>query len=285
MTERRATIAREVTVEGIGLHLGRPCRLTFRPAPSGTGRVFVRTDRPGLPRTAALAAVAELAPRRTQLGRGDDALHTVEHVLAAVVALELDDLVLEMDSAEPPVLDGSARPFLDALVDAGRAEHDEPAAVLRLAEPVRVQEGASVYEAFPAESLDLRVAIDFPHPLVGAQEIELRVTPESFARELAAARTFGFVHEVEALRAAGLALGGSTENAVVLGPDGVVDNAVRWPDEFVRHKALDCVGDLALAGARVRARIVADRPSHSGTVMLVREMLARAANDGAHPRT
>ena len=282
---RRATIARAATVEGIGLHLGRPCTLTFRPAPAGTGRVFVRTDRPGAPRTAAHAAVAELAPRRTQLGRGEDALHTVEHVLAAVVALDLDDLILEMDSAEPPVRDGSAVEFLDALRDAGRVEHDAPAAELRLAAPVRVQQGAATYEAFPADDLDLRVTIDFPHPLVGAQAIELRVTPESFARELAAARTFGFVHEVEALRAAGLALGGSTRNAVVLGPDGVVDNAVRWPDEFVRHKALDCVGDLALAGARVRARIVADRPSHSGTVMLVREMLARAANDGAHPRT
>ena len=285
MTPRRATIAHDVTVEGVGLHLGRPCRLTFRPAPAGTGRVFVRTDRPGAPGTPALAAVAELAPRRTQLGRGEDALHTVEHVLAAVVALDLDDLILEMDSAEPPVLDGSARPFLDALRAAGRMELDAPAAELRLAEPVRVQEGAATYEAFPCDALELRVAIDFPHPLVGAQTIELAVTAESFARELAAARTFGFVHEVEALRAAGLALGGSTENALVLGPDGVVDNAVRWPDEFVRHKALDCVGDLALAGARVHARIVADRPSHSGTVLLVREMLARAANDGAHPRT
>lgn len=285
MTARRATIGRDVTLEGIGLHLGRPCRLTFRPAPAGTGRVFVRTDRPGAPRTSALAGVAELAPRRTQLGRGEDALHTVEHVLAAVVALELDDLILEMDSAEPPVLDGSARPFLDALREAGRTELDASAVELRLAEPVRVEQGASVYEAFPSDALDLRVTIDFPHPLVGAQSIELRVTPDSFARELAAARTFGFVHEVEALRAAGLALGGSTQNAVVLGPDGVVDNTVRWPDEFVRHKALDCVGDLALAGARVRARIVAERPSHSGTVMLVREMLARAANDGAHPRT
>ena len=284
MSARRATIERPVTVAGVGLHLGRPCTLTFRPAPAGTGRVFVRTDRPDAPRTPAHASIAEPAPRRTQLGRGEDALHTVEHVLAAVAALELDDLILEMDSAEPPVLDGSALPFLDALRSAGRREHGEAAAELRLAASVRVEDGASVYEAHPADVLDLRVTIDFPHPLVGVQAIELRVTPESFARELAAARTFGFVHEVEALHAAGLALGGSTQNALVLGPDGVVDNIVRWPDEFVRHKALDCVGDLALAGARVHARIVAERPSHSGTVVLVREMLARAAN-GAHPRT
>ena len=285
MTARRATIERATTLDGVGLHLGRPCRLTFRPAPAGTGRVFVRTDMPGSPRTPALAAAAELAPRRTQLGVGDGALHTVEHVLAAVVALDLDDLILEMDAAEPPVLDGSARPFLEALRAAGRREDAAEAAELRQRRSVRVEDGASVYEAHPADALELQVSIDFPHPLVGRQAIALRVTADSFAEELAGARTFGFVHEVEALRAAGLALGGTTENALVLGPDGVVDNAVRWPDEFVRHKALDCVGDLALAGARVRARVVADKPSHRGTVLLVRQMLACAAEGGAHPRT
>lgn len=282
---RRATIAAAASVEGAGLHLGRPCRLTFRPAPAGTGRVFVRTDLPGAPRTPASASVAELAPRRTQLGTGEGALHTVEHALAAVVALDLDDLILEMDAAEPPVLDGSAAPFLEVLRAAGRREYDVPASELRLTTSVRVEDGASAYEAHPSDALDLQVRIDFPHALVGTQTIALRVTAETFARELAAARTFGFVHEVEALRAAGLALGGSTQNAVVLGPDGVVDNAVRWPDEFVRHKALDCVGDLALAGARVRARIVADRPSHRGTVLLVRQMLAHAADGAAHTRT
>jgi UDP-3-O-acyl-N-acetylglucosamine deacetylase len=119
---------------------------------------------------------------------------------------------------------------------------------------------------------------------VGRQTIALRVTAESFAAELAAARTFGFVHEISALQEMGLIRGGSTDNAVVLGPDGVVDNALRWPDEFVRHKALDCVGDLALLGGRVRARVVAERPSHSGTLLLVRRMLAHAA-DGAHTPT
>jgi UDP-3-O-acyl-N-acetylglucosamine deacetylase len=147
-----------------------------------------------------------------------------------------------------------------------------------------VIDGSSRYAAYPADALDLSVAIDFPHPLVGRQEIALRVTPESFDRELAAARTFGFVHEIEALQGMGLIRGGSTDNAVVLDEHGVVGNTLRWPDEFVRHKALDCVGDLALLGGRVRARVVAERPSHSGTLRLVRRMLA-AADAGAHTPT
>ncbi len=283
MSARRATVARAVTVQGVGLHLGHDCRLTFRPAAAGAGRVFVRTDLAGSPRIAALAGVATLAERRTQLGEGEEAVHTVEHVLAAVAALGLDDLVIELDAPEPPVLDGSSIGFVEALREAGREEHDAPAAELRLEEPVRVVDGASVYEAFPSDDLTLRVGIEFPHPLVGRQEIELDVTEESFVRELARARTFGFVHEVAALQEKGLIRGASTANAVVLGPDGVVDNVLRWPDEFVRHKALDCVGDLALAGLRVRARVVAERPSHRGTVLLVREMLASARRAAGEP--
>lgn len=272
----RATIAHAGSVEGVGLHLGHRCRLTFRPAPAGHGRVFVRTDRPGRPEVPAQAGVAVLAERRTQLGEGADALHTVEHLLAAVAALELDDLIMEIDAPEPPVLDGSAAGFVDALRAAGRVELAEPADVLTVREPLRLEDGESVYEAHPGETLDLEVSIEFPHPLIGRQQLRLDVTAASFARELASARTFGFVHEVEGLQARGLIRGASTQNAVVLDAAGVVDNTLRWPDEFVRHKALDCVGDLALAGRRVRARIVAHRPSHSGTVQFVRALLAHA---------
>ncbi|HEY0970198.1 MAG TPA: UDP-3-O-acyl-N-acetylglucosamine deacetylase [Gemmatimonadales bacterium] len=283
MRAPRATILRPVTVQGIGLHLGHDCRLTFRPAPAGTGRVFVRTDLAGAPRIPALAGVATLAERRTQLGEGEEAVHTVEHVLAAVGALLLDDVVMELDAPEPPVLDGSSIGFVEALREAGRVELDAPATELRLEAAVRVVDGASVYEAFPADRLTLSVVIDFPHPLVGRQEIDLDVTEDSFVRELARARTFGFVHEVAALKEKGLIRGASTANALVLGPEGVVENALRWPDEFVRHKALDCVGDLALAGRRVRARVVAERPSHRGTVLLVREMLASARRAAGEP--
>lgn len=276
MSARRATIGAPVTVEGVGLHLGHPCRLTFRPAPSGSGRGFVRVDRPGRPRIPALASVAVLAERRTQLGTGADALHTVEHVLAALAALQIDDVEIEIDAPEPPVLDGSAVGFVAALGRAGRVELPAAADVLTVATPLRVEDGGSAYEAHPCDRLVLEVAIDFPHPMIGHQAMRLDVTADSFERELAAARTFGFVHEVAALQAKGLIRGASTGNAVVLDEAGVVENTLRWPDEFVRHKALDCVGDLALSGRRIHARVVAHRPSHSGTVQFVRALLAHA---------
>lgn len=278
MSANRATIVRPVTLDGIGLHLGQWCRLTFRPAPPGTGRIFVRTDLPGAPVIPAHVSVAVFAERRTQLGDGATALHTVEHVLAAVAAEELDDLIIELDAPEPPVLDGSAQPFVEALRSAGREECAEAARLLVIDAPLRVEDGDSVYEARPADRLTLDVVIEFPHPLIGRQSLRIDVTPDTFARELAGARTFGFVHEVAALQEKGLIRGATTDNAVVVGPSGVVSNVLRWPDEFVRHKALDCVGDLALAGARVRAHVSATRPSHSGTVRFVRELLVRAAS-------
>jgi len=275
---RRQTIARTVTLEGIGLHLGLHCRITFRPAPEGTGVVFRRVDLPGAPEVQARVENAALSERRTQLmgaTPGAD-LHTVEHVLAAVVATEMDDLIIDVDGPEPPVLDGSAGPFFDALVGAGVAHGSQPAEYLELAEPVRVIDGASVYEAHPASDLRLEVTIDFPHPLIGRQHGRYVVDRAAFGRELAGARTFGFTHEVDELRAKGLIRGASTANAVVLGDAGLIDTTLRWPDEFVRHKAMDCVGDLALAGRRVHAHVTALRPSHRGTITLVREMLRAA---------
>jgi UDP-3-O-[3-hydroxymyristoyl] N-acetylglucosamine deacetylase/3-hydroxyacyl-[acyl-carrier-protein] dehydratase len=267
----------------VGLHLGQACRLTFQPAASGSGLRFVRSDRPGATPIPVHVEHAVEAERRTQLGSGDAALHTVEHVLAAVASQEIDDLSIEIDGPEPPIMDGSARPFLEALLAAGITEQPGEPAWLDLAEPVRVIDGASVYEAYPADHLSLQVTIDFPHPLIGRQAGSWDVTRETFARELAGARTFGFVREVEALRAKGLIQGASTQNAVVLDDHGLVETTLRWPDEFVRHKALDCVGDLALTGRRVRARVVAHKPSHRGTVTLVREM-TRAARPARQER-
>ena len=279
----RRTVARATSCRGVGLHLGEPCTLTFRPAEPGSGVRFCRTDRPGAAAVPALAAQAVASERRMVLGEGEHALHTVEHVLAAVAALGIDDVVIAMDGPEPPIMDGSAAPFVEALCEAGVvASGDAEPAWLDLAEPVRVIDGESVYEAYPADALTLEVTIDFAHPLIGRQLGRYVVTPEAFARDLAPARTFGFVREVEALRAKGLIRGASTENAVVLDERAVVGGALRWPDEFVRHKAMDCVGDLALAGRRVRARVVAYKPSHRGTVTLVRAMLA-AARDTAAP--
>ena len=270
---KRATIAREANLEGVGLHLGVRCRITFKPAKDGSGILFRRTDLPGKPEIKAHVSQVGASERRTQLGTGGEAVHTVEHVLAAVAGLGIDDLVIEMDGPEPPILDGSAGPFLRALRGAGLAEGSGEPEFLHLDEPLRIIDGASVYEAYPSDKLELDVTIDFPHPLIGRQSRSFSVTPASFESELSEARTFGFVEEVAALRGAGLIKGASLENAVVLDEREVLSGALRWKDEFVRHKALDCVGDLALAGARVRARIVALKPSHRGTVTLVREIV------------
>ena len=255
------------------MHLGVECRITFQPAARKQGIVFRRTDCPGSPPIRAHVSEVSASERRTQLGKGAHAVHTVEHVLAAVTGMGIDDVTIDMDGPEPPILDGSAAPFFMALADAGLAAIEGEPEFLELSEPVRIIDGASVYEAYPSEKLELDVTIEFPHPLIGKQSRRFTVTEESFANELSRARTFGFVHEVDSLRSKGLIKGASLDNAVVLDDMDILSGDLRWSDEFVRHKAMDCIGDLALAGARVRARIVAVKPSHRGTVTLVREMV------------
>jgi UDP-3-O-[3-hydroxymyristoyl] N-acetylglucosamine deacetylase/3-hydroxyacyl-[acyl-carrier-protein] dehydratase len=280
VSERR-TVRTRAELAGEGVHLGLACRLAFVPAPPGSGIVFRRVDLDGAPETPALADRAIHAERRTQLGDGEGALHTVEHVLAAIVGAGVDDIIIEMDSSEPPIFDGSARPFLEAIRAAGVVGHGGQADELRLRECVRVVDGESVYIAHPSPFLDLEVSITFAHPLVGTQTGRWRIGEAEFAAELAGARTFGLVSDFEPLRSRGLIKGVSTENTLALDDDGVVDNTLRWPDEFVRHKALDVVGDLALAGRRVKARISAVRPSHRGTLTFVRELLARSQSEGS----
>ena len=268
----RKTVARRVELSGVGLQMGFACKLGFEPASAGMGVRFRRSDRPGSADIPARVERAVLAERRTQLGEGAEAIHTVEHVLAAVVAREIDDVVITMDGPEPPIMDGSAGPFFDALGDAKIVDRPGKPDVFVLREAVHFTDGDSEYTLEPAGVLELDIEIDFPHPLIGVQHGHYRVTPDEFARELAGARTFGFVHEVEALRAKGLIRGATTANAVVLDERDVVETTLRWPDEFVRHKAMDCIGDLALAGGRLLAHVRAVRPSHRGTVLLVREI-------------
>ncbi len=277
----RCTIARPVSLEGIGLHLGAACHLAFKPAPCGAGISFRRIDLPGAPSIRALAEHAVLSERRTQLGEDPVSVHTVEHVLAAVLGCGVDDVEIELDAAEPPIMDGSAMPFVEALHCAGITEHGGEVSYLSIRRPLRLVDGESIYEVTPAPDLQLAVTIDFPHAAIGRQEACYRVTNESFARDLASARTFGFVHEIDGLRTKGLIQGASLDNAVVLDENGVIGGAesLRWPDEFVRHKAMDCVGDLALAGLRVRARVTAFKPSHRGTVRLVQAMTEAIAKE------
>jgi len=282
----RRTVSAPARVAGVGLHLGQPCELTFRPAAAGEGIRFRRIDLADRPVIPARVDQVTATERRTQLGRGAAAIHTVEHVLSAVAALEIDDLMIDMSGPEPPILDGSSAPFYDALIGVGIEELPGEPEYLTLTEPLRVIDGNSVYEAHPANELLLDVTIEFPHPVIGRQSARYVVGRESYRDQMAAARTFGFLNEVEDLRAKGLIQGASTDNAVVLDDTGVVANVLRWDDEFLRHKALDCVGDLALVGSRVKARIVAVRPSHRGTVTLVREMVragrrSRSTEQGA----
>ncbi len=268
----RRTIARPTELRGVGLHLGVPCVIEFQPALSGTGIRFVRRDLRNADSIPAVADRARLTERHTQLGDEPNAVHTVEHVLAAVAALEIDDLLISLDGPEPPIMDGSAGPFFEALAGVGITEQPGCGRTAVLRKPVSMTDGESTYEAFPADRLELDVSIDFEHPLIRSQRYATAITRDTFARELAFARTFGFLREVDFLRDRGLIKGATTQNAVVLDDHGVVENALRSPDEFVRHKMMDCLGDLALAGLRLRARIVAHKPSHRGTVQFVRAL-------------
>ncbi len=280
----RKTIANPAGISGVGLHLGEQCNLRFLPAESGSGISFKRIDIDGQPVIPAYVDQVTASERRTQIGYGSAAIHTVEHVLSAVAGLNIDDILIEMDGPEPPIADGSSAPFVEVLQNAGVVEIAGEPKYIRLSEPIRIIDGASVYEAFPADELSLDVTVEFPHPIIGKQSGEYSVTTESYIRELSRARTFGFIHEVEGLRSKGLIKGASTQNAVVLDEAGVVENELRWHDEFVRHKAMDCVGDLALSGARVLAKVVAVKPSHRGTVTLVKEIV-RMANQTRNTMT
>ena len=282
-TLKRRSIQREATLAGTGLHTGAATRAVFRPGPAGQGVVFRRTDLADTPEIPARLSEVDALERRTAIGHGAATIHTVEHLLAAVAAHEIDDLLIELSGPEPPILDGSVAPYFAALQQAGPVEVDGEPTLLTVQAPFTVTEGDSSYVVAPSKRFQLTVTIEFPHPLIGRQAGSFDVSAEAFAKELAPARTFGFTSEVAALQAKGLIRGASTASAIVLDERGVVNGGqLRWPDEFLRHKAADIVGDLALTGARIRAHVVAMRPSHSGNVALARA-LARAARRSGIP--
>ena len=278
----RRSIAGSAEVSGTGIHTGAATRLTFRPAPAGEGIVFRRTDLSGQPRIPALAENVSSVERRTALAAGEATVTTVEHVLAAVAAHRLDDVLIDLDGPEPPNGDGSAKPFFQALAQAGIVENGGSAARFRVSSPLTVREGDASYVVAPRDGLRLTVTIEWSHPLIGRQSGCYDVSPESFAAELAGARTFGFLAEAEALKAKGLGRGARQDGAILLSDSAVVGTTLRWPDEFVRHKAADLLGDLALLGGRLDGEIVAFRPSHQGNVALVRA-LRRVASLTAPP--
>lgn len=250
---RQTTLRRAVEVEGVGVHSGHSIRLSIHPAEIDTGIVFVRTDECGRelrtePRAVAATEFATVL--------GDDsgpAVATVEHLLASLYALGIDNAVVELDGPEVPIMDGSAAAFVAALDAAGTVAMAAPRRYLRVLKPVGVKAGESYGELRPyAHGLRLEIDIDFDHPLIGRQSLALDVDSTSFRRQLSRARTFGFTRDVGRLWSAGYALGASTENTLVIGEDRVLNqDGLRFPDEFVRHKALDALGDLALAGAPI----------------------------------
>jgi UDP-3-O-[3-hydroxymyristoyl] N-acetylglucosamine deacetylase/3-hydroxyacyl-[acyl-carrier-protein] dehydratase len=255
---------------------------TFFPAAAGAGVVFRRADLSGKPQIPARLTEVEALERRTAIGHGELTIHTVEHLLAAVAAHEIDDLLVELTGPEPPILDGSVQPYFEALAKAEPVDVGGEPTVLTVAAPFTVTEGEASYVVAPAPALRLTVTIEWAHPLIGRQAGTYDVTPETFARDLAPARTFGFTSEVEGLKARGLIKGATASSAIVLDERGIVNGgALRWPDEFVRHKAADIVGDLALTGARVQAHVVATRPSHTGNVALARALERAALRSGA----
>jgi UDP-3-O-[3-hydroxymyristoyl] N-acetylglucosamine deacetylase / 3-hydroxyacyl-[acyl-carrier-protein] dehydratase len=273
----RRTLGRTASVSGVGLHSGSFVSVICRAAPSGQGIVFRRTDLPGSPIIPARLTEVESTERRTALGHGDSGVQTVEHVLAVAAALQLDDLTIDIDGPEPPIGDGSFAPYLVALQEAGILEQSGEPITYRVGTASAFSEGDSSYLVAPAKSLRLTTTIEWNHPLIGRQTGSYDITPDGFANELAQARTFGFLREADALRARGLALGAALESTLILSEDGLVGGKLRWPDEFVRHKAGDILGDLALIGGRVQAHIVATKPSHQGNIALAR-WLARTGN-------
>lgn len=277
-TPRQNTIAREGALEGVGLHTGAPVKMRLLPAAVNTGVVFRRADVEGKPEIAALVSSVSSTDRGTTLGSGDAKVHTVEHLLAAVVARQVDNLVVELEGPEPPAMDGSSRGFDAALAECGTAEQDAPAKFITVDDTFSVTNGSAEYVVAPSQGYRVSATIEFDHPAVGRQYASFRLDDGSFSREMAPARTFCFEREVEELYSRGLAQGGTAKNAIVLGDDGgiVAGTELRFPDEFVRHKALDVVGDLALVGARLNAHVVADRPGHKGNVALAKELVERA---------
>jgi UDP-3-O-[3-hydroxymyristoyl] N-acetylglucosamine deacetylase len=277
------TLKASIACVGTGVHSGRRVRLTLRPAPVNHGIVFRRTDLGAdVPARFDHVADTRLATTLACPDRVEISVGTVEHLLAALSGSCVDNAVVELDGPELPILDGSASPWLFLIDCAGFCEQPEaPRRSIELLRPVRVQDGEAWAELLPPgphDGLEMTASIDFTAAAIGRQSISLRLTPESFRHELARARTFALAEEVERLRAAGLALGGTLENAIVVDGGRIINpDGLRMRDEFVRHKLLDAVGDLALAGAPLRARFRAHRPGHTLHCRLVRALFADPA--------
>ncbi len=269
----QTTIAKLVSAEGMGLHTGVYGHIHLVPAPADTGIVFRRVDLDNFLIEAQGRNVARVS-YATSLMKQGVLLSTTEHLLAAIYSCGIDNVYVDIDSIEVPILDGSAEPFMQMLQEAGTRRLRRKRRFLKVLKPLEVIEGDRRIGIYPADEFRVRCYVDFPHPLVGQQEVEMLVSAETFRHLLARARTFCFERDIEPLRSMGLIRGGTLENAIVLTSDGVMNGPLRFPDEFGRHKALDLIGDLALAGLPLLARVEAHKAGHALHTQLVSRLLA-----------
>jgi UDP-3-O-[3-hydroxymyristoyl] N-acetylglucosamine deacetylase len=267
------TIKREVFFLGIGLHTGKYASVKLKPAPRDTGIVFYRVDRGAIIR-ANINSVVDTA-FATTIGFDGVKVKTVEHLLAAAAGLGIDNLLVEVDGPEVPILDGSSTSLAGIILDAGIAKQGKKMPFIKIVRPIVYEDAHSRIMAVPYNGTRISYYINFDHHLLGHQELTMDITEENFIREIAPARTFGFLKDVERLRANGLAKGGSMDNAIIVGESGILNTTgLRFKDEFVRHKMLDSIGDFSLIGFPIHGHIMLEKSGHTANVNFLKRLLS-----------
>lgn len=282
--EKQRTIAQEVNFKGIGIHTGNKVNVIFKPANVDSGVTFVRTDIAGSPRIKANteSLIVEKSSRRSSIGNTQAEVQTIEHLMASLSSLGVDNIDIELDNNELPGLDGSAINFVEALEKAGIAEQEKQKYVYAVKEPIAIQEGASSITVLPSAEFKISYTLNYDHPLLASQFLEMAIDAGSFKREIAPARTFCLESEANQLQSQGLGQGANYENTLVVGKTGVIKNKLRFQDEFVRHKILDLIGDLYLSGCPIRGHVIALRSGHSLNLKIAQQIRQqRAKTQGA----
>lgn len=270
------TIRRTVEVKGVGIHSGEACTLRFKPAPANTGVYFIRADLPNRPYLKVSAMNVQAVSYQTVVGGPLFKVATIEHCVSSLSALRIDNIYIELDGPEIPICDGSSIYFTQALMNAELIELDEPRKYCYITEPISYSEGDKHAYVLPYHGLRVAVTIDFPHPVIGKETMDLEITEQSFAREIAPARTFGFLKDVEQLKASGLAKGGSLDNCIVLDDTKVINpDGLRYKDEFVRHKVLDALGDLVTLEMPLMGHLILHKAGHDIMNKLVRKIVSQ----------
>jgi UDP-3-O-[3-hydroxymyristoyl] N-acetylglucosamine deacetylase len=270
--KQEQTIRSAVECSGVGLHSGAPVKLRILPAAAASGIVFRRVDLEGFEVEAISRNVARVSYATSLMKRGV-LISTTEHLLSAFIGTGIDNAIVELDNLELPILDGSARPFLDLIHKVGIRKQRRGRVYLRILRELELREGNKFIAVYPAENYSVSYTVNFPHPLIGKESFSVDLSDGNYLSEIAPARTFGFLHEADAMRQQGLIRGASAENAIVLTKDGIMNPPLRFADEFVRHKVLDLIGDLALLGKQILGNVVADRAGHAMHTALVSRLL------------